>query len=247
MNTSSSHRWFLGISLVLALIGPGCDADTSPRGDNATKETTKTVETKKTALGKNVFLEVQGDQRRVIVSAEVCLREGNLEGLLCRKGTKEHEYLLSADCDARDIHKALEVARAKAGSPVKFEPRFQPATGSIIKITVQYEDKGKLVTLPARQWIRSSKDKKALESDWVFGGSQLVPNPTDKNKPPIYLANYGDIICVCNLEDAMLDLPIRSLKTAPELRTYEAHTDRIPASGTKVNLILEAVPEKEKK
>src|SRR4051812_8117359 len=44
----------------------------------------ETPETKRTQLKENLFLEVQGTQRRVIVVANVVLREGQLEGLLCR-------------------------------------------------------------------------------------------------------------------------------------------------------------------
>ena len=41
------------------------------------------------------------NKRRVLVNAEVCLREGQLELFLCRKQTKEHEAILAADVDAR--------------------------------------------------------------------------------------------------------------------------------------------------
>src|SRR2546427_12454571 len=48
-----------------------------------------TRDAKKVKIGKNVWLEVQGDKRLVIGPAEVCLREGMLEHLMCRKRTKE--------------------------------------------------------------------------------------------------------------------------------------------------------------
>src|SRR5262245_49424875 len=94
---------------------------------------------KKVPIGKNVFLEVQGERRRVLIETEVCLRQGPLEQLLCRKNTKEHEAILRADVDGRDIHKALLVAGAKPGSPVKFRPKYQPATGTPIQITLEFE------------------------------------------------------------------------------------------------------------
>src|SRR4051794_28876853 len=40
-------------------------------------------EAKRTPIAKNIFLEIQGPKRRVIVTTTVCLREGQLEGLLC--------------------------------------------------------------------------------------------------------------------------------------------------------------------
>src|SRR5712692_2160487 len=50
----------------------GSDADSSSKSD-------KTADPKKVEMGRNVTLEVQGEKRRVIVQAEVCLREGMLE------------------------------------------------------------------------------------------------------------------------------------------------------------------------
>src|SRR5262249_42063382 len=122
MNTSSCCRWFLGGTLALVLAG--VTVPDTPR--SAAAPVPDKPEAKRTQLARNVFLEVQGEQRRVIVQATVCLREGQLEGLLCRKNTKEHEYILAADADARQIHLALVAAKAKPGTPVQFDPRYMP-------------------------------------------------------------------------------------------------------------------------
>jgi hypothetical protein len=206
----------------------------------------KAAPPKRIESGKNVVLEIPakaGEPRRVRVAAEVCFREGALELLLCRKNTKEHEAILSADVDARDIHKALLAAGAKAGSPVKFQPKYEPAKGSKILVSIEYAKDGKMVTVPARQWVRDMKTKKELGIDWVFGGSQFFPDPEDKAKPPLYAANGGDVICVANFDSAMLDLPIQSTQLDAELQ-FEAFTDRTPPLGTKVTVILEPVAEK---
>jgi hypothetical protein len=200
---------------------------------------------KRTAVGKNVFFEVDGTKRRVIVNATVCLRRGQLEGLLCTRNTKEHEYILSADVDARQIHAALIAAGAKPGAPVQFlADKYVPARGPTIKVWLRYEKGGKTVTVAAQEWIHDGKAKKPLAQDWVFGGSRFLPNE-DKTKPPIYLANYGDVICVCNMDTAMLDLPVRSPKRLDD-RIFDANTDAIPPVGTKVEVLLEPVPEKKK-
>jgi hypothetical protein len=205
------------------------------------EQTVPPPETSKVPVGNNVTLEVQGGKRRVLVNAEVCLREGPLELLLTRKFTKEHEALLAADVDARDIHTALLAADAKEGSPVKYQPAYQQATGSRIKVLLQYEDKGKLVTVPAQQWIRNGRTGKDLDLDWVFAGSRFVDVPMEPNAK-YYLANSGDLICVSNFETALLDLPINSPAKDEEL-VFEAHTSRIPPRDTKVTLILEVAPE----
>src|SRR5579859_6477943 len=96
-------------------------------------------EKKRVELSKNVFFEKEGEMRRVILPAKVVYREGPLEGLLTRKATKEHEYILAVDADARMIHAALIAAGAKAGKPVQFDPKYKPASGSEIKITLRYK------------------------------------------------------------------------------------------------------------
>ena len=124
---------------------------------------------------------------------------------------------------------------------MRFTPRYRPASGAQVKITLVYADaKGATKTVPARSWVRNAKTRKELDSDWVFAGSQLVDNPFDKNAPKSYLANDGDVICVSNFESALLDLPVMSAKDDVG-RSYEAWEDRIPPVGTEVTVVLEPV------
>ena len=160
---------------------------------------------------------------------------------MTRKNKKEHEAILSAALDARKIHEALVLANAKEGEPVRYFPKFRPASGTAIKVTLVYEDKkGVKKTVNARSWLKNSKTGKELDCDWVFAGSMLVESPLDKTAPKAYLANDGDIICVSNFESALLDVPIKSSKDDAD-RGYEAWESRIPPVGTEVTVILEPV------
>jgi len=223
----------------------GC---TDPANDKAAKNklpAKPASESKKVEVGKNVTLEIMPDgKRRVIVPAEVCFREGPLEMFMCRKLSKEHESVVAADIDARDLHKALTVAGAIAGSPARFEPKYEPAKGSIVKITVKYEKDGKEISTDARNWVQDFSTKKALDKDWVFGGSFFFPDQTDPTKPEKYAANSGDVVCVSNFGTAMMDLPIQSSSDNEDLM-FQAFTEHIPPLGTKVTLIFE--PQEEKK
>ncbi len=219
----------------------GCEADPPARPETKPKEAAPTAEPKKAELGKNVWLETLGDRRRVLVRSYVCLREGQLEQLMCLRHTKEHEAILAADTDAKNIHAALIAARAEPGTTVQYQPAYKPPTGQRIKVTLQYEDNGKLITVPAQKWVRNAQTKKDLDNDWVFAGSAFYEDPLDKTRPPFYAANAGDVICVSNFEDALLDLPIKSSKDNADL-AYEAHTERIPPLETIVTVILEPMP-----
>jgi hypothetical protein len=229
--------------LVLGLLSLSLTVGCGPAQAEDKKSEEKKPAAKRTEVGKNVLLEVDGTTRRVIVPAKVVLREGPLEGLLTRNDIKDHEYILSAEVDARHIHAALLLAKAKAGSPVQFAPKYVPASGSTIKVSLRYDKDGKSVTVPASEWIRDTKTRKPLDQNWVFGGSKLAPNPEGDNLPPVYVANYGDLICVCNMDSAMLDLPVKSPKKF-DARMYEVHTEKVPARDTNVDVIFEVVPDK---
>jgi hypothetical protein len=234
--------------LLLALTA-GCDPVQSVSQSQTKKPqpSAPAPPTKKVEVGKNVFFEIlPGDKRRVRVNAYVCLRMGQLEQLLTRRRTKEHEAILAADVDARDIHTALTLARAEAGQPVKFQPQYQPASGTPIMVFLEYTKDSKTVRVPAQHWIRNMKTQKILESDWVFAGSVLIPDPLDPKKKPFYAANDGDVICISNFDSALLDLPLNSSKGNDDL-LFEAFTERIPAAETPVQVLLEPIVKEKKK
>lgn len=195
---------------------------------------------------KNIFFEVlKDDVRRVHLLAEVCLREGPLEVFVCKMNTKEHESILHIDADGREIHFALEAAGAKAGSPVKFVPKYEAATGTRIKITLTYREKGKVKTVPASEWIKDKKTGKDMAHDWVFAGSKLFKDPERPEATPFYMANNGEFISLANFPDSMLDLPVKSPKDAADL-IFEINSSRIPPLRTPVIVTLEPVIEKKK-
>ncbi len=201
---------------------------------------------------KSLYLEKAADgRRRVLVTAEVCLREGPLEVFVTKKGTKEHESILRVALDARFIHAALEAAGAKAGKPVQFvnpvsmEDDYKPATGPKIKVSVHYTKDGKTHTHAAQEWIANSKTKKLMTDDWVFAGSRFIKNPDRPAEPAFYCANNGVVIGLSNDYDAMLDLPVQVTKDDAFL-IYKANTEKIPQLTSKVWLILEKDEEKKK-
>ncbi|MBM3994703.1 MAG: hypothetical protein FJ303_11205 [Planctomycetes bacterium] len=235
------------LALLAAVLGCVHPADESlPRATSNAVEKKPAADIKKIPLGKNVSLEIQGDVRRVRVEAEVCFRDGPIEHLLTCRRIKDHEAILTADIDVRHLHAALTAAGAVSGKPVQFRPKLAAPKGTTIKVFLEHKDKdGKLVRVPAQQWIRNVKSKKDFATDWVFAGSVFIPDPKDKAKPPYYAANDGDVITVVNFEGACLDVPFVSTKDNADL-DFEAHTARIPALKTAVSLILEPVIEKKK-
>jgi len=241
-------------TLILAAASLGCEEESArvapddkpapekakPAAPQDTKQEKEPAATRK-QLAPNIFLETQGKKKRVLVSSTVVLRSGALELLLCKKNTKEHESILATDLDAKMLKAALLATGAQEGSTVEYDPKYKAASGGVIKVTLEYEKNGKVISAPAQEWIRDG-DKKPLKADWVFAGSKLIKNPFDANKP-IFLADDGDLICVSNFESALLDLPIMSSKANSEL-VWECNTDKIPPLETKVLVIFEPTGEK---
>jgi hypothetical protein len=264
--TPSRLRACLAVLAALTLAAAGCDPESARSGDPgdrpaAAKQATPAAgeakpkdngpdptkdEVKRKEVGKNIFLETRGKKRRVLVSGSVVLNKGPLELFLTRKDTKEHEAVVAADIDAIQLKAALLATGAREGEPVRFEPKYQPASGQKIKVTVLYEAKGKTVSVPAQEWVRNVNTRKTLGVEWVFAGSRLIKNPLDEGGKPIFLANDGDIVCVSNFESALLDLPIKSSKDMADL-VFEANTEKIPAVGTKVTVVFEPITEKKGK
>jgi len=202
--------------------------------------------------GKTIYFEKAADgTRRVHLMTEVCLREGPLEVFLCKLNTKEHESIVHIDADAREIHFALVAAGATPGRPAQFvdpktgKPDYKPATGTKIKVTVTYREKGKVKTAPANEWVMDKVSGKHLAHDWVFAGSRFFKDPERPNAPDYYMANNGEVISLSNFPDSMMDLPIKSSKDAADL-IFEADTPKIPPVRSPVLVTLEPVVEKKK-
>jgi hypothetical protein len=167
-------------------------------------------------------------RKAVVIDGQVCLREGNLEMFACPKGSKEHESVVSLNCLPEEAHTGLLAAGAKPGKPVRFDPKYEPASGDIIDIYVLWrDDKGGKHQAKAQEWVK--------KFDWVFAGSGFWKD--EQTGKQHYQANGGDFICVSNFPSAMLDLPIESSKANGELM-FHALTENIPPKGTKVRMVM---------
>lgn len=188
-------------------------------------------------LGKDTWFDPKNN--RLVVRARVALQDGALEHLLCKKGTKEHESILSTEAPAKLIHAGLLLTGATPGHPVQFEPRFQPPAGTAIRIELEWEQAGKLNKAEARDWVKDQASGASLTRDWVFAGSELFEDP--RTKTMIYAADDGDLITVANFPASILDLPYRSSANDAD-RGYVSRPDRVPVRGTPVTMFLSPRP-----
>lgn len=234
---------------------PAAKTKDAPAKDAPTKETPATPEGKSkpdakgadaklVRLSKTHDIWLDTERKQLIIEGYVCLREGFLEMFACPKGTKEHESIVAVHSDAMTVHAGLLALNAQSGSPVKFDPKFVPASGAKIDIFVTWTDAdGKAQKVRAQEWIREVQTKKELSYPWVFAGSGFFVDEDSGKR--YYHADAGDLICVSNFPTATLDLPIESSQANANLQ-FEAFSERIPPKGTKIRLILQPRPDESK-
>jgi len=112
------------------------------------------------ALNKGGTVRLDKTGKRVLVMAEVCLRQGGLEMLACRRRSKEHESILAIDADAFVIHTALLALKASPGGPAVYQPEFRPPHGQTVSIGLMWKDpEGKRQSAPAQAWVRETLNR----------------------------------------------------------------------------------------
>ncbi len=190
-------------------------------------------------LGESLWFDRAG--KRIVLRARVSIRDGGLEHLLCRKGTKEHEAILATPAQPKLIHAGLLALGAEPGRTVRYKPEFSPPSGTPIAIELEWLENGTEKHANARDWVRDEKTGKTLSIDWVFAGSELVKNL--QTGELFYAADDGDVITVSNFPSSMLDLPFASSASDTE-RMFIANADKIPPRDTWVTVSLKPVQNK---
>jgi len=180
---------------------------------------------------------IDAERGVVLVDGYVSLREGMLEMFACPAGTKEHESVVAVYSWAQVVHAALLAVGAETGTPVQFEPDFQPPTGTQIDIEVRWLDQaGQWQSAKAQDWVKDVFTGKPMAHPWVFAGSGFWKDEATSQEH--YMAEAGDFICVSNFSTATLDIPAESSQVNEGL-LFEAFTEKIPPLGTPVRLVLQ--------
>jgi hypothetical protein len=194
-------------------------------------------------LSKDYPIWIDPHEKAVIVEGQIALREGMLEMFACTRNTKEHESIVSANTKAYLVHTGLVALGAEPGHPVRFQPEYIPPAGTEIEVLVRYlDEKGKMQTARAQDWIKDIHTGKPMAYPFVFAGSSFYVDP-DTNKQ-YYQAEHGDFVCVANFGTAMLDIPVKSSMSNEELE-FEALTKKIPPLGAPVQLLFKPKPKKQ--
>lgn len=189
------------------------------------------------------------DGKSVVLLGRVALREGLLELLACRIGTKEHESIISVRIKPFLIHAALLAVNAEPGKPVQVVPKFVPASGEAVEILVRWQtENGETRESLAQDWVldlqqSTETEKKSMASDWVFSGSMTYKDESGENH---YVADEsGELIGLSNFVGSILDVPFQSSDSNADL-LFSCYTERIPELHTPLTVLLTPVKNKKR-
>lgn len=197
------------------------------------------------------------DKHEVTIAAQVAARQGWLEQIVCKAGTREHESLLASQVPPRLIHAAMLAAGFVPGAPGSWQEVpdakgnlslvLVPPTGERVELLVRYRDTQGVHELQLVEWVHGiaqsaeSPQNPVFPSDrFVFAGSSVRPNPPSLGPGEHYVADYtGSIVGLVTFGDEVIAfsevIPDRVDVVPP---VWEAWTSRMPPEGTAVELIV---------
>ena len=161
---------------------------------------------------------------------------GEPEKLLQFNGPKAHESVISVDVPASMIHAGLLAIGANTGTPVRFQPKFEPPTGDVIRVQVRWtKPDGTIANYLGQELVVDMEAKKPMTAPWIFAGGEFY---ADDSGTQHYSADAnGEIIGVCNFPSVMIDIGQESTDANAEL-SFQACTEKLPERGTPVTVIL---------
>lgn len=197
-------------------------------------------------------IEVDRANGEVRVPASTGITVGWLEQVACVAGTRDHESLVTVECQPSDVHAALLLLGLEPGAPGRWTyshdtVRVAPPRGPAVEVRVRYivhSAEGAAVQhdVHVLDWIRGI-DGRSFPASWVFAGSAIAPNPKSLGPGEHYVADYsGSLVGLVTFGDEV----IAATTVIPdviefEAANWEAFSERMPPEGTPATLVLRRV------
>ena len=130
--------------------------------------------------------------------------------------------------------------------PKDSELRYDPMEQELIWFGIMTPEQEKqLASLTTDEKFRAALKKfqtgsqpRGMQADFIFAGSSFIKNPDGQEW---YAAEAGNLICVANFSDAIIDVNVRSSDMNSEA-SFEPNTPEIPPLRTPV--VVELIPVK---
>lgn len=85
-----------------------------------------------------------------------------------------------------------------------------------------------------RSFFEQSQSRE-IDARWVFAGSGFFEEEGGRK---VYMAEGGNVVCVANFADALLDVTVQSTSSNDSGLLFEPYMERIPPLGTEVTVEL---------
>ncbi len=221
----------IGLSLLATLMLPAC-----ARAQTAAAPVAAPTTAPATGAAKLPHVRVDVKNRQVRVDCEALAVDAPLEFFCVTSGTSEHESVIRSPAKPSHVHLALVMIGLEPGSPVQYSEatkQWLPPRGPPLQITMEYEQDGKPVSVPAYRWMRDIKSKRPMPPmTWIFAGSRVME---DGN----YAADVtGYVVSVVNFDLTLIDIP-ELASNENETLVWERNPDAMPPAGTKVTMLIE--------
>ncbi len=176
---------------------------------------------------------VNTKERTISFGARVNLREGVLEVLLCTEYSKTHESLLSTKVDPLHLNVSLLLLGLEGGHAVKYQGDPTKPIGSPVEIWLKVKEGESERVVRAEDWVYNTHWKRPmLHTNWVYVGSVLT-------KDGFMAQREGQIVTTFHDPFTLIDNP---LPGSGDDTVYVPNTKQVPPLGTRVTVVIKAVP-----
>lgn len=210
------HVVLLATALAAGLLLWGCATTPAPVARDASRLVTVGT------------VQVDADEKSVLVTGHVNQVEGAIELFACGVRGKTHESVLVLDAYPVDLQAALILLGARHGKAAG-GPGMGPPEGDVLDVFVEWNDRGRLVRRRAEAMIRNSRTNRALpKTSWVFTGSTFEDGKFKALVEESLIVSYWDPWAIINIgSDVGADDEILSV-----------NTKAVPPLGTPVTVII---------
>jgi hypothetical protein len=196
-------------------------------------------------------VKVDVQAKRIEVSGRFCLEEGILDYFAVTFGGQEYESVVSMDCKGSVLHAGLLAIGAAPGPtesmlrelrrtpPEDVKAKIPEKAGTALRITLEWEQDGKTVSMPARSLLFNRATRKAQDQgDWIFTGSFFATAPQDKTE--YYMADIDlNLVAVVPSPSAVINFSADAGNPyTGENEGYEINREVAPKRDTPVKLVI---------
>ncbi len=193
--------------------------------------------------------------KTITIEGRFCLTQGILDYFAVVSGGHEYESIVALNCKASLLHANLLALGAAPGltdeivARLKQNPpegdKLPEKGGTKFSVTVEWEQDGKTVSMPATKLLINRKTKQSADdAAWSFTGSYFAKHPeTGKD---VYMGDMDqDLLAVFWAPSAVMNFEKDNGNPYDMVDTgYEVNTAVVPKFGTPCKVILKMLADK---